>query len=50
MNRTLLKIHATCGSIEEIKGLLSDIAILQKKYNVELDINYLDSSMLDTKV
>lgn len=41
-NKVMMNISATVYSLDDIKGLLPQIAALQKNYDVDLTISYLD--------
>jgi hypothetical protein len=40
-----MKIEVHVSTIDELKGLLLDIVALQEKYDIELTINYLSSTL-----
>ncbi|WP_165815180.1 hypothetical protein [Levilactobacillus bambusae] len=48
--KPVLKVEAELQDLEQIKELLLDIAALEKKYDVELTINYLPSLISETKL
>lgn len=48
--KPFLNISATVHDLDDIKGLLPDIAALEKKYDVELTISYSPSSIFETKL
>ncbi|KZU71656.1 hypothetical protein [Lactiplantibacillus plantarum] len=46
-DKPVLKVEAEMQNLEQVKELLPQIATLQKKYDVDLTINYF-ASTLDT--
>ena len=43
-----LKIHASEGNTKELKELLSELAALEEKYEIVINVDYLPESTLAT--
>lgn len=48
--KAMLNISASVQNLNDLKGLLPQIAALEEKYDVELTVSYLPSSIFEAKL